>query len=564
MSGLQPGQETPARRPDETADPWQADIPFGATANPAVPCALRILILEDEPSDAELEQRLLEVAGLDFTAIVVDTEEAFVRQLEAFHPEVILSDLSLPGFSGENALKLTRERYPQVPFIFLSGALGDEAAVELLRQGATDYVLKDRPARLATVVRRAVGEAEQRAKRARLEAQLAQARRLEGLGQLAGGVAHDFNNLLGIISNYMTFIGEELAKEPPQIHWPAVRADIAEVETAVQRGADLTRQLLAFGRREVLQPRVLNINDAITDVGHPLVRTLGEHIELATVLAADLGPVFADPRQIEHVLVNLAVNSRDAMPSGGRLIIETANTELDAAYTAGPVNLPPGSYISLQVSDTGTGIPQDVIDRVFEPFFTTKPTGAGTGLGLATVYGIITRAGGAVRVDSETGQGTTVTVLLPITDPTEHAQRPAEEPNRGAGAAVLLVEDEPAVREMTRRVLDRGGYHVLTAASGPDAIAIAGQQGRIDVLLTDVIMPKMMGKEVADRVRALRPGLRVLFMSGYTQGTLSAQGILEPGLNLIEKPFSAASLLTRLNEVLAQTEIARPDGTPNS
>ena len=561
MGGLPPGRETPGRRPEESAGPWPADIPSGVTAGPAVPGPLRILILEDEPSDAELEQRLLKRAGLDFAAVVVNTEEAFVRQLAAFHPEVILSDLSLPGYSGENALKLTKERYPHIPFIFLSGVLGDEAAVELLRQGATDYVLKDRPARLAAVVRRAVGEAEEQAARARLEAELVQARRLESLGQLAGGVAHDFNNLLGIISNYMAFIGEELAKEPAEIHWPAVRADLAEVETAVQRAAGLTRQLLVFGRREVLQPRVLNINDAITDIRHLLVHTLGEHIELATVLAADLGPVFADPRQIEHVLINLAVNSRDAMPTGGRLTIETANRELAAAPAAGPVNLPPGNYISLQVSDTGTGIPDDVIDRVFEPFFSTKPTGEGTGLGLATVYGIITRAGGAVRVDSETGQGTTVTALLPSIEPTEHAQRPAGEPDRGAGTAVLLVEDEPAVREMTRRVLDRGGYHVLTAASGPGAIAIAGQQSRIDVLLTDVIMPTMMGKEVADRVRALQPGVRVLFMSGYTHGALSAQGILEPGFSLIEKPFSAASLLTRLDEVLAQQETARPEGT---
>ena len=298
------------------------------------------------------------------------------------------------------------------------------AAVELLRQGATDYVLKDRPARLATVVHRALDEAEQRAERARLEAQLAQAERLESLGQLAGGVAHDFNNLLGIISNYMAFIGEELAKEPPEIDWPAVRADIAEVETAVQRAADLNRQLLAFGRREVLQLRVLNINDAITDVEGLLVRSLGEHIELATVLAADLGPVFADPRQIEHVLINLAVNARDAMPGGGRLTIETASIELDEAATAGQPGLHAGGYVSVRVSDTGSGIPPGVIGRVFEPFFTTKETGAGTGLGLATVYGIVTRADGAVRVESEPGQGTTVTVLLPITGQPALSGRP--------------------------------------------------------------------------------------------------------------------------------------------
>ena len=430
-SGGPPGDKTVTRRPAEAADPWQADIPPAAT-DPAARGALRILILEDQPSDAELEQRLLRRAGLDFTAVVVDTEETFLRQLEAFRPEVILSDYSLPGFSGEDALKITRQRYPHVPFVFLSGALGEEAAVELIRRGATDYVLKDRPARLATVVRRAVDEVEQRAARARLEAQLQQARRMESLGKLAGGVAHDFNNLLGTALNYMSFISEEVAKEPSQIHWQAVRDDITEVETAVQQAVDLTRQLLTFGRREVLQPGVLNINDVIADAGHLLVRALGEHIELATVLAGDLGPVFADRGQIERVLINLAVNARDAMAAGGRLTIETASTELDEADAAGPVKLPPGSYIRVKVRDTGTGIPEEVIDRVFEPFFTTKPQGAGIGLGLATIYGIITRANGAVQIDSEPGQGTTVTILLPVTEGTAG---PARGPDRDAGGS---------------------------------------------------------------------------------------------------------------------------------
>ena len=543
------GDETVARPPDEAADSWRSDIP-GVSAGPAARGALRILILEDQPSDAELEQRLLRRAGLDFTAVVVDTEETFLRELDVFRPEVILSDYNLPGFSGEDALTVARERYPQVPFVFLSGALGEEAAVELIRRGATDYVLKDRPARLAAVVRRAVDEAEQRAERAGLEARLQQAQRLESLGKLAGGVAHDFNNLLGIVLNYMSFVGAELAKEPSQIHWQAVRDDIAEVETAVQRAVDLTRQLLTFGRGEVLQPCVLNINDVIADARHLLARALGEHIELATVLTGNLCPVFADRAQIERVLVDLAVNARDAMPTGGRLTIETAGIELEEPPTGEPVTLPPGSYVRLRVSDTGTGIPREVIDRVFEPFFTTKPQGAGIGLGLAAIYGIITRANGAITIDSEPGQGTTVTILLPVTD---RAGAPAQGPNRGAGTVVLLVEDEPAVLEMTRRMLDRSGYQMLTAATGHDAVALASQQGQIDVLLTDVMMPEMSGKELAGRVRDLRPGIRVLFMSGYAQGALSERDALEPGIGFLGKPFSKEVLLAKLNEVLAQT-----------
>ena len=560
MSGKQPGHGTPTRLPDETAGPEQAGIAAGATTGPAARSALRILILEDEPSDAELAQRQLRSAGLDFAAVVVDTKAAFLRELDAFCPDVILSDFSMPGFPGENALKITRELYPHIPFIVLSGALGDEAAVDLIRQGATDYVLKDRPASLPTVVIRALREVEQRAERARLEAQLYQAQRLESLGQLAGGVAHDFNNLLGIISNHTSFVSEELAKEPAQIDWQVVREDLAQVETAVQRAVGLTRQLVTFGRREVLQPRVLNINGVVTDVEDLLAHTLGEHVELAAVLAGNLGPVLADPGQVEQLLVNLAVNARDAMPTGGTLTIETANTHLDEADAARQASLRPGDYVSVKVSDTGTGIPRDVIDRVFEPFFSTKPPGAGTGLGLATVHGIITQAGGAVWIESEPGQGTTVTALWPVTDrAAAPARPPGLEPAEGAGKIVLLVEDEPAVREMTRRMLDRSGYQVLTAASGHDAVKIAGRPGQIDLLLTDVIMPKMSGREVADRVRVLQPGIRVLFMSGYTQGLLSAQGVLEPGLYLIEKPFSATSLATKLNEILAQTDSASPN-----
>jgi PAS domain S-box-containing protein len=390
------------------------------------------------------------------------------------------------------------------------------------------------------------------AERDRLEAQLHQSQRLESLGQLAGGVAHDFNNLLGVISNYASFVSEEVAKDPSQVQWQAVREDIRQVEKAAERAAGLTHQLLAFARREVVQPRVLSLNDMITDLEKLLVRTLGEHIRLVIDLAGDLGHVLADRGQVEQVLVNLAVNARDAMPAGGILTVQTANAVVDEAYATDRANLTCGKYVSLKVTDTGTGIPKDVIERVFEPFFTTKPKGEGSGLGLATVYGIITQAGGTVRVYSEPGLGTALTVLLPTTARTDGAV-PQEAPRSqlGGGEVVLVVEDEPAMREVTRRMLERGGYRVLAVASGHEAVdVVTTAPGNFDVLLTDVVMPGMQGKEVADRVGALAPGIRVLFMSGYTEGLLSTQGVLAPGVSLIEKPFSKAALLAKLLEVL--------------
>jgi len=393
---------------------------------------------------------------------------------------------------------------------------------------------------------------ESQAERDRLEAQLHQSQRLESLGQLAGGVAHDFNNLLAVISSYAAFVSEEVAKEPAQVQLRAVRDDIEQVEKAAERAAGLTHQLLAFARREVVRPRVLSLNKLVADLEQLLVRTLGEHIELVTRLADDLGPVLADSGQLEQVLVNLAVNARDAMPGGGMLTVETANAQVDEVYATDRPNLQPGRYASLKVSDTGTGIPGDVIERVFEPFFTTKAKGDGSGLGLATVYGIIAQADGTVRIYSEPGLGTTLTVLLPITECADAAPVLPPESESGGGEVVLVVEDEPAMREVTRRMLVRSGYRVLDVASGHDAVDIvAGQPGHVDVLLTDVVMPKMLGRDVADRVRTCQPGIRVLFMSGYTQGLLSAQGVLEPGVYLIEKPFSKTALLAKLREVVA-------------
>jgi PAS domain S-box-containing protein len=393
------------------------------------------------------------------------------------------------------------------------------------------------------------------AERDRLERQVQQSRRLESLGQLAGGVAHDFNNLLGVISSYAAFAADEVRPAAGTEPWSSVLADIEQVQLAAERASGLTHQLLAFARREVVQPRVLSLNKVVTGVLTLLRRTLGEHVELLTELEQGLDLVLADPGQLEQILVNLAVNARDAMPGGGTLAIETSNVRVDAAYAADRANLAPGRYVGLKVSDNGSGMSAEVIGRALEPFFTTKPKGQGTGLGLATSYGIVTQAGGDLRIYSEQGLGTTITVLLPVTDASGPgaagpAAASAEAVPGGGGELVLVVEDEAALREVTRRMLVRNGYRVIVAANGQEAIAAAqGSAERIDGLVTDVVMPGMQGKEVSERITELQPGIGVLYMSGYTQGLLGAQGVLEPGVNLIPKPFTEAALLKGVREI---------------
>ncbi len=391
--------------------------------------------------------------------------------------------------------------------------------------------------------------------RERLEAQLHQSQRLESLGQLAGGVAHDFNNLLAVMLNYTTFIAEEVAHAAAQDggRWEQVGHDIAQVQRAGERATELTHQLLAFGRREVVRPQVLNLNTVVAEIETLLRRTLGEHIQLHTTLDGDLWLVLADPGQLEQVLVNLAVNARDAMPDGGTLTIDTTNHTIDDTSTNRRPTLQPGPHVKLRVADTGTGIPPEIAERVFEPFFTTKPKGEGTGLGLATVYGIITQAGGHAEITSAPGAGTAFTILLPATDelPSPTQQPASTAAHSGGGETILIVEDEEALRDVTRRILTRNGYHVLTAADGPEALKIAEQYTEdIHLLLTDVIMPHMLGKELATAICELDPNTRVLYMSGYAQPVLASQGTLDPGVILVEKPFSEPGLLDRVRTVL--------------
>jgi PAS domain S-box-containing protein len=389
--------------------------------------------------------------------------------------------------------------------------------------------------------------------RARIRAQHAE--RLEALGQLAGGIAHDFNNLLAVILNNVVFAAEEL-EVATDSDWADQRGaalrDLEQVRRASERAAGLTRQLLAFARRDVIRPRSLDLNAIVTTVEEMLCRTLGEHIELATSLAGDLWPVLADPGQMEQVLVNLAVNARDAMPDGGTLTIDTANIVVDSHSVAGGSTAPPGRYVRLRVSDTGTGMTREVQEHIFEPFYTTRGAGTGTGLGLATVYGIVTQAEGRIQVYSEPGVGTSFSIVLPATERAVAQAMTAEHYRReSAGETILVVEDEPALREVTQRIFGRNGYQVMTAANGPEAIdLVRDYPGEIHLLVTDVIMPQMLGKEVAERIRQMRPGIQVLFMSAYAEQVLTAQGRLEPDVALVGKPFSEADLLSMAGLVL--------------
>jgi hypothetical protein len=409
-------------------------------------------------------------------------------------------------------------------------------------------ILRSAEGRVTATEREALSE------RKRLERQLAQMQRLESLGQLAGGVAHDFNNLLAAIINYAQFVAEEVgaaARIDPG-RWAAVADDVEEIERAAHRASGLTRQLLAFARREVTHPEVMDLNDVVEDTEQLLQRTLGEHIELRCTLAADASAVVADPGQIEQVLINLAVNGRDAMPDGGTLTIETSNVEVDATYASARPELTPGPYVRLRVSDTGAGMDADTLERAFEPFFSTKPAGAGTGLGLATIYGIVSQSGGRVSLYSEPGVGTTCTIMMPATEQVAVARAASDEEERGGtGEVILVVEDEDGIREVARRILTRRGYEVLAAANGPEAIEIArSHEGPLDLLMTDVIMPRMLGKEVAQRVAEIRPTVRVMFMSGYAQPILDANANVPGDLILLEKPFTEQALLAKVREAL--------------
>jgi nitrogen-specific signal transduction histidine kinase len=375
--------------------------------------------------------------------------------------------------------------------------------------------------------------------RMQLEEQLRNAQQLEAIGRLAGGVAHDFNNILSIIMGHgELLLGAVGADE-------RARSGLEQIRRAADRAASLTQQLLAFSRKQVLQPKVLDLNDAVADVQKMLSRVIGEDIELVASLHPSLASVKADPGQVEQVLMNLAVNARDAMPGGGTLSVRTGVTDLDAAYCAAHTDARPGSYVVLTVSDTGTGMSAEVAARAFEPFFTTKPVGEGTGLGLATVHGVMSHAGGSVSVESQVGAGTVFRCYFPPVAAPAAAGKP------GAAARVLVVDDEPAVLAVTSRILRGAGFEVTQASSGAEALALLeSPEFQVDLLLTDSVMPQMSGAALVERAVKAHPGIRALHMSGFTPERLNREGITGDDRAFIQKPFTGPALLQKVHTLL--------------
>ena len=630
--------------------------------------ALHILHLEDDPNDAALIQSILETGGITCAITRVETHDEFVAALERGGLDLILSDFLLPAFDGLAALKIAQARWPDIPFIVASGTLGEERAVDSLKSGATDYVLKGHLVRLVPAVRRAMQEVEDRAEhrrierliqsernfsetslnslpgifylydqagkflrwnrnfervsgyaaeelarmgpldffvgderdyiakkieevfaagaanaearfaardgtltdyyftgqkvqmegrpcligtgidvseRKKLELQFIGAQKMEVMGQLASGVAHDFNNILAVMMGYGNLILAELGADSP------LRKYAEEIQHAADRAAGLTRQLLVFSRKQTIQPVVLDLNDVLKDLDKMLHRLIDEHITLTMVPGKEIGRIKADPGYVGQVLMNLVVNARDAMPNGGKLTIATDNVTLDARSHKGAI---PGAYVRLTVSDTGTGMTDEVKARLFEAFFTTKPKGKGTGLGLATVFGIVQQHKGWISVESEVSRGSTFRVYLPrLTKAPDEASKWSSLASLRVGhETILLVEDDDAVRLSVKGALSSLGYRVLEATSGIEALKVWKlNRDEIRLLMTDLMMPGgMTGKELAKLLLHHDPKLKTIYTSGYSKEIAGKEFPLEEGINFLTKPFEASKLAQAVRKCL--------------
>jgi signal transduction histidine kinase len=537
-----------------------------ANGHPALRVPRRIVYAEHHDTDVDLTRSYLADEAPHLHLTIARSSREALALLRGGPVDLLLIDLRMPDITAIELLREARAEQIAVPVLVVTGQGDESAAVAAIQLGAYDYIIKrhDYLTQLPYAIENAIHRAELVAANARLHAELAERRRaeddrahleqqlrqsqkIESIGRLAGGVAHDFNNLLTVINGYADLIWLDMGPDNPH------RASLMEIRTAGERAADLTRQLLAFGRQQLLQPRVLALNALVLDAIKMLDRLLGEDVELVTDLDPALGRVRVDAGQIDQVIINLAVNARDAMPRGGTLTLQTRNVLLDDAYAEGHVHIPAGSYVLLAVSDTGIGIAADTLPRIFEPFFTTKEHGKGTGLGLSTVYGIVKQSGGWIWVYSELERGTTFKIYLPAIDEplSDSTHNGAEPQTPGGSETVLVVEDDAMVRRLMAQALTSLGYDVLEADGPDEARRVSAAETRhIPLLITDVVMPQMSGRELAAILHDSRPAMRILYVSGYTDDAVVRHGLLDRSMAFLQKPFTPSGLARKVREVL--------------
>jgi two-component system, cell cycle sensor histidine kinase and response regulator CckA len=512
---------------------------------------IRVLIVEDSQFDnSELLVAELTRHDYDVTYTRVHTEADMEQALADGAWDVVLSDYGIPAFSGTRALETLKRLGRDVPFIIVSGTMGEELAVAALKAGAHDYISKAQLARLSPAVARALRDVVQQRERLRLEEQLRQAQKLEGIGRLAGGIAHDFNNILTTIAGYSEMVLDQIGPDKP------ISGDLIEIRKATDRAAQLTRQLLAFSRQQVLRVADIDVNEVVWAMRGMLQRLIGEDIVVEIKLTDALPSIRADRIQLEQVLMNVAANARDAMPQGGHFTIETGLGTGDDIVSLTRLRAAPGTYVKLTMTDTGVGMDERTQQHLFEPFFTTKELGKGTGLGLATVYGIVKQLDGFIWVTSALQRGSTFTLFFPALEavakpvPAATGQK-VPLPLATERETVLVVEDEAGVRHLVTRTLGRHGYRVLEAGSAAEGLQLVAKYGsEIDVVLTDVVMAVMNGPQMVAKIRESMPTMKVLFMSGHAGQAIKEGGKLEASDHLLEKPFYAHDLLKAVRDLL--------------
>lgn len=514
---------------------------------------IKVLLIDDDEDDYMITRDLLfDVEALEYELDWVSTFEEGQEEIDKAKHDILLIDYRLGERDGMQLLHAALEGGCTAPIILLTGQGDREVDREAMKAGAADYLVKGQIDHilLERSIRHSIERKALEREHAALEEQLLQAQKLESVGQLAGGIAHDFNNLMTPIVGYAQMGLTTLPTENRE------RLYLEEILKAADRATNLIQQLLAFSRRQVVEMQVVSLNDLLINIDMMLQRLIGEDVELVMLPSEHVGSVKVDPTQIEQVIVNLAVNARDAMPEGGTLIIETSDVEFNEEDLKNHPDMTAGKYVMMAISDTGKGMSEEVKSHIFEPFYTTKEKGKGTGLGLSTCYGIIAQNDGYIWVYSEIGSGTTLKVYLPSLKAVSTSVKPPAGPlsnelPRGT-ETVLLVEDEAQVRELTARVLRQQGYTILEAANGVEALSVASQysNGEIDLLLTDVVMPLIGGRELSTKLKDFHPEVRVIYTSGYTDEAVIRHGMLEPGTDFVQKPYSLAGLTQKIRSVL--------------